>query len=175
MILGGTKVFSMRQQQLEKMQELKRNKNSSDNVQREPVYISGFLSEDRVIFFDNASQDFIFEKLVNALPVENKPLALKMIHEREKIESTAINQEISFPHARISGLDRIAAALAINRMDDQTRIFFLFVSPSEDIKGHLRFLAAASALFLTENLASLLAELNTGEDVLKMLRGIEHA
>ncbi|GEM_PF-2267693 len=143
-----------------------------------PILVSDYLSSKHIHFFETAcSQGFVLNELVGMLSFDNPVLISNAILEREQNASTVVTSEIAFPHARISGLGEIRAALGIcpagistNSGRDPIRLFFLFVSPVEDTRNHLRFLASTSSLFLKENFIDALMELKTREAVwLKIL------
>ena len=76
--------------------------------------------------------------------------ALRAILDREKAGNTQIGETVTIPHARVEGLARIQAALAITA-NGPIQICCLFVSPASDQRGHLTFLAQLAAFFREEN------------------------
>ncbi len=85
---------------------------------------------------------------------------LARVRERESGISTTLDTGLSLPHARVDGLKRISAALAVTPfgvVDPQQaqikiRATFLFFSPNrpESYTQHLQVLRGVAALFRTE-------------------------
>ena len=145
------------------------------------IRVSDYLTSDRIRFFENRpDHEFVFEELIKMIPFEDSASISAAIHAREEIGSTVITPGIAFPHARIPGLNQIAATLGICPDGVRTgpgkaliRLIFLFISPTENTRNHLRFLTSASSLFLTENLFDDLIALKTREAILEKIRGME--
>lgn len=76
----------------------------------------------------------------------------KAISEREKLGSTAIGKGVAIPHAKIKGvkkpllvLGRSAEGVNFNSLDgEKTYLFFLLISPQEEVGLHLKILAKIS-------------------------------
>lgn len=143
-----------------------------------PIFVSDYLSSKHICFFETpCTQEVVLNELVGMLSSDDSVSISNAIREREESGSTVVTSGIAFPHARISGLGEIRAVLGIcstgiqtNSEEDPIRLFFLFVSPVEDTRNHLRFLTSASSLFLKENFLHDLMELKTREAVwLKIL------
>jgi len=88
----------------------------------------------------------------------------KAILEREKLGSTAIGSGIAIPHAKIRGikkplliLGRSAEGVDFDALDgEKTYLFFMLISPQEEVGLHLKILAKISHLvrdkFIVERL-----------------------
>ena len=118
------------------------------------------------------------------MDLDDPALALKEVLYRELWGRTMIAPGLALPHARIPGMKRIAAALAIcpkgiaeASAADNNRpyLFLLFVGPTNDVQQHLAFLAAVSSLFQTEGLAERLMQMARPASVLAQLRAAEGA
>jgi len=85
-------------------------------------------------------------------------VALKALMEREETMSTGIGGGIALPHAKISGINKIHAVIAVkkNGMDFQAMdgkpvyIIVLILSPASDPVPHIQFLAAVTKLLSNE-------------------------
>ncbi|MBU6391238.1 MAG: HAD-IC family P-type ATPase [Planctomycetes bacterium] len=95
--------------------------------------------------------------------------------DREAIVTTG--QGMTFPHARIDGLKKTVALLAIsqrgvdfNATDGHlTYLFFLFLTPLEETELHLQILSKASAIFADKQLYHSLRRAKTAKAVLSIL------
>jgi PTS system nitrogen regulatory IIA component len=88
----------------------------------------------------------------------------KAILEREKLGSTAIGNGVAIPHAKIKGvkkplliLGRSAEGVDFDALDgEKTYLFFMLISPQEEVGLHLKILAKISRLvkdkFIVERL-----------------------
>ncbi|MDE2038710.1 MAG: PTS sugar transporter subunit IIA [Elusimicrobia bacterium] len=105
---------------------------------------------------------------------------LARVREREEGISTTLDIGLSLPHARVDGLERIAAALALlphgaadPRQPGVTiRAMFLFFSPNrrEAFTSHLQVLRGVSSLFARPGFFDSLLALREPAQVLELLR-----
>ena len=167
----------------------KKNTASSAPAQAAPtgkiVRVSDYLSEKHIIFFSaGPSKQQVLGSLIGALDLPDPTAALKAIMTREEAGSTVIAPGLALPHARLSGLGGIKAALglcpagvvdATSKEPAPIKIFMLFLGPSEDMRTHLAFLASVSSLFQVESLADALLQLTSPDAVLQKIREAEKA
>lgn len=107
---------------------------------------------------------------------------LARVREREQGISTTLDSGLSLPHARVDGLERVAAALAVLRQsvvdpkqpEPKVRAMFLFFSPNrqEAFTEHLHVLRGVSSLFQPA-LIDKLCGLDSAADVLAAVRAAE--
>jgi len=78
----------------------------------------------------------------------------KALWDREHEGRTVLENGLAIPHARIAGLERIKAVLALmpegyEDLDEKVRVkvLFLFYSPQEEFRSHLQLLARISRVF----------------------------
>ncbi len=143
--------------------------------------VSDYLSEKTIRFFSpDVSQQQILESLVGTLNVADPKTALKELTAREEKGATVITPGLAVPHARLTGLTCIVAALGICSAGVSyaanvglVRLFLLFLSPQEKMREHLIFLAGVSFLFQQEGLVETLSQLQTPEAVIAQIRGLE--
>ena len=134
------------------------------------VHLGEFLDEGRIVVFPpGATREQILRDLVRTLHLPNHAQALQAILEREKTGTTFIGSQVSVPHARLSGLSGIRAALGISA-DGPTRIWMLFVAPAENPEQHLRYLATVAAFFRGEGRVETLLALHSPAEILSFLR-----
>jgi PTS system nitrogen regulatory IIA component len=109
-----------------------------------------------------------------AIPLEQQHAILQAIEVREQCASTVL-PPVALPHARCPEVDRIVAALAINRNgvldnDHGVQILVSFVSPEKASAEHLRFLAGVAKLFRTREAIEELLDARSPAGVLDVLR-----
>lgn len=132
--------------------------------------ISDFLTEKQVLFFSaDVPKQPIFEDLVHSLELPDAAQALKAILNREQWGSTEITPGLELPHARIPGIKRVAPAMGIC----PSKIFVLFLGPTDHAEENLAFLASVSTLFQTQDLLKRLMNLKTPRAVLAEIRDAE--
>ena len=109
----------------------------------------------------------------NLLPSDEKAIA-DAVKEREGLGSTAMENGIAIPHARIEGIDRTAVIIGVSRLPVKfggaadTKVFFLVLAPKDNPAEHIQILAsiakaASSSLFVRMLLSS-----KTKEDVYQL-------
>lgn len=165
----------------------KKAPDSSPRAREPGSPISALLREEAVLLappgLDKAA---VLEAVVGALCRahglgEPAPL-LACVREREQGISTTLDSGLSLPHARIDGIERVAAALAIaphglrdpKQPDVKVRAMFLFFSPNrpEAFTRHLQLLRGVSTLFQSALISELCA-LKTPAHILARLRAAE--
>ena len=105
---------------------------------------------------------------------------LARVREREEGISTTLDMGLALPHARIDGLSKIAAALAVlprgvcdpKQPDVTVRAMFLFFSPNRQdaFTRHLQVLRGVSTQFGKPGLLEALSALQKPSEVLALLR-----
>lgn len=109
--------------------------------------------------------------------------AANLIREREAISGTAmVDIGVSIPHARIDGVDRIVAAMAVSSgavyevAAGLPISIVVLVLSSPDLTGeHLDFLSGVSHLLQSDRMRELLRHARTPADVVGLVRGSEVA
>lgn len=153
------------------------------------VRVGELLSEGSILILPGGqSKDQVLSTLVERLCRdcklgESAPFLEKVL-EREQGISTTLDTGLAVPHARVEGLDAIAAALGIlpqglidpKQPDLVIRAVFLFFSPArqELFTRHLHLLRGASALFQPALLEEA-ARCSSPAEVLKLIRSREKA
>lgn len=149
--------------------------------------VAPLLSED-VILFPPAGQDknAVLSELVAAVArkegLSDGAALLEKVQEREQGISTTLDTGLSLPHARVEGLERITAGMAVLKApitdpkhpDLPIRAIFLFFSPNkrEAFPLHLQLLRGVSSLFQ----APMIEQLSAAPDAaaaLKLVRALE--
>jgi PTS system nitrogen regulatory IIA component len=135
--------------------------------------VGDFLTNERIVLFnDKPSKEEILRELLKRLAVPNYAQALQLIMEREKAGPTLIGETIAIPHARLPGLKGLQIALGVVA-GGPIRVWLLFLSPAEDAKLHLTFLASLAALFQNPRHTEELLKLDSAPAVLDYIRQSE--
>ena len=93
--------------------------------------------------------------LSSKVPQLDRETLVRALLEREKLASTAIDQGVAIPHAKLPALPNLIACIGRKRagvdfesMDGQpTQLFFVLVAPENSTGVHLKALARISRLF----------------------------
>jgi Ca2+-transporting ATPase len=104
-------------------------------------------------------------------------LIIQQLLQRESVSSTGIGNGIAIPHIRLDGLKEPMVRLAIvkdgldfNAVDGKPcRIFFLFITPSDQTNTHLQILAKISSILRNEKLRVLLGNAGSPEQAYEIL------
>ncbi len=108
-------------------------------------------------------------------------LAVRRIHEREAVASTAmVDIGVSIPHARLEGISGIVAAMAVAPQavyhvgDGMPISIVVLVLSSPDLVGeHLNFLASLSMLLQSARFRQRVRNAATAEEVERLVRTSE--
>ena len=119
--------------------------------------ITDILVEDAVILdAESDTKSALLEEMAGALAAAVPGLEvdrlLKVLIEREGLQSTGIGEGVAIPHGKVVGLDGLVASFARSRkgidfdaIDRQpTHLFFLLVVPEHSAGQHLKALARIS-------------------------------
>ncbi len=109
--------------------------------------------------------------------IEDPKEILRLLLERETVDSTALGRGLAFPHARVDGLTKPVALLALSKRGvdfkaadgHAVHLFFLFLTPAEQTELHLQVLSQASAIFSYAELYHALRRMKSPQTVLSSL------
>ena len=129
----------------------------------------------------SAKDDLLAELAGSLCDVEtrlSRDELLRVLRERESLQSTGIGEGVAIPHGKIEGLDRLVATFArstrgvdFESIDGQpTQLFFLLVVPEQSGGQHLKALARISRFFRD---ASFREKLIAASDLDEIFRAIE--
>ena len=102
---------------------------------------------------------------------------LRVLEEREALQSTGIGEGVAIPHGKMPGLHRLIASFARSRVgvdfesiDGQpTQLFFLLVVPEHSGGQHLKALARISRFFRDAAFRTRLHEAQSLDDVCRAI------
>lgn len=117
------------------------------------------------------------QSLARAEPGLDEDRLLKVLVDRETLQSTGIGDGVAIPHGKLPGLGRLVASFARSRpgvdfdsIDGQpTHLFFLLVVPEHSGGQHLKALARISRFFRDASFRERLVEAETLEDVFRAI------
>ncbi len=110
----------------------------------------------------------------NSLSSKERDEIVSLVMERESLGSTAMENGIAIPHAKIDGLKKASVVIGISRLpidfggEKPSSIFFLVLAPADNPAEHIQILssiakAASSSLFVR-----MLASSKTRDDVYQL-------
>jgi PTS system fructose-specific IIC component len=125
--------------------------------------------------------DELVDIVVKSGKAKNKKALASAIAARENLGSTAIGNGVAVPHAKIDGIKhtvlafgRSAAGVDFNSLDgERTHLFFMLISPKEDIGSHLKILAKISHLIKDRFMVGLFKKAHSKKEVLSMISNLE--
>ena len=96
-----------------------------------------------------------------------------VIEEREMLGSTALENGIAIPHAKIEGLDKVSVVIGISRLPvafgapdgKGTNVFFLVLAPPENPSEHIQILSSIAKACSSQLFMRMLLSSKTKEDV----------
>ena len=117
------------------------------------------------------------EALAKVEPQIEADRLLKVLLEREALQSTGIGEGVAIPHGKMAGLDRLVASFArsgegidFDSIDGQlTHHFFLLVVPEHSGGQYLKALARISRFFRDASFRQQLTEAESLDDVVRAI------
>lgn len=150
------------------------------------IKLSGLLKESLIeLDLKGENKAEIIDELVDMVAgtgkVKNKKAFATALMEREKLGSTAIGNGVAVPHAKIDAISQTVLAFgrSINGVDfnsldgEKTHLFFMLISPKEDIGSHLKILAKISHLIKDRFMVGLFKKAKTKKEVLSIISNLE--
>ena len=150
------------------------------------IKLSGLLKDSSIeLGLEGKNKAEIISELVDVISksgkVKNKKALSDAIMEREKLGSTAIGNGVAVPHAKIEGIKqtvlafgRSVAGVDFNSLDgEKTHLFFMLISPKDDIGAHLKILAKISHLIKDRFMVGLFKNAKSKKEVLSIILNLE--
>jgi two-component system sensor histidine kinase KdpD len=132
------------------------------------------------IWKEPVEKQMVLQNLVELCMPADSPFrqeVWKRLQEREKQGGTFVGEDISFPHARISGIEEPIIALAINkdRIHDSEAnrsacIMILLLSPESPPNAHVTYLGEISRMARDDQWRRLVLESSTDDQVRMVIR-----
>lgn len=133
-----------------------------------------YLDEKRIVILPaGLTQSDTVKTLLTRLNLPNPTEALQAVTDRESIGSTIIESGLAIPHARLSGLNDIQAAIGISN-EGPVHVWVLFLGPQEDPQRHLAFLANIASFFQVEGRIEDLRVMKTSAEILDYIHRTEN-
>jgi len=113
--------------------------------------------------------------------LKNKKSLLNALLEREELGSTAIGNGVAIPHAKIDDIKepilafgRAHEGVDFNSLDgEKTYLFFVLISPKEEVGRHLKILARISHIIKDKFTVGLFKKAKDADEILKILSTAE--
>lgn len=113
--------------------------------------------------------------------IKNKKAIFEAIVEREKLGSTAIGNGVAIPHAKIKGIEKLILILGrstegvnFNSLDgEKTYLFFMLISPKEEVGSHLKILARISHVIKDKFTVERLKKIKIKAEVFPIISNVE--
>lgn len=150
------------------------------------IKLSSLLKENLIeLELEGKDKSEIIDELVDIIigsgKAKNKKALTAAIMARENLGSTAIGNGVAVPHAKIEGIKqtvlafgRSAAGVDFNSLDgEETHLFFMLISPKEDIGSHLKILAKISHLIKDRFMVGLFKKAHSKKEILSMISNLE--
>jgi len=108
----------------------------------------------------------------------NKAMITELIIKREELCSTALDNHIAIPHAKIPGINKTYLSLGVcNQGIDfgsidglKTKIFIMILHPEETGNQHLEILKSVSNLLIKNNIVNELLSLNSPKEIIDYVK-----
>lgn len=155
-------------------------------VEVKDVSISVILKQKYVsLNIENTEKDKVIAELVDVVAssgkVKNKKALLSALLERERLGSTGIGFGVAIPHTKVDvvkepilAFGRSQAGVDFNSLDGSpTYLFFMMISPKEEVGRHLKILAKISHIVKDKFTVGLLRKAKTQGDIIKVLEDAE--
>ncbi|MDP3790959.1 MAG: PTS sugar transporter subunit IIA [Candidatus Omnitrophota bacterium] len=150
------------------------------------IKLSSLLKESSIeLELEGKNKSQVIAELVNmackAGRIKNKKALADALTEREKLGSTAIGNGVAVPHAKIDGVKqavltfgRSSEGIDFNSLDgEKTYLFFMLISPKEDIGAHLKILAKISHLIKDRFMVGLFRKAKSKKEALLIISSLE--
>ena len=145
--------------------------------------ITDLISNDSIILdLEATSKKQVIEeisKFVSRKSNLNHEKIAEVLHEREEICSTAVDEGVAIPHGKLSGLNKIICILARSKkgidfdsLDEKpTHIFILILSPENSSNLHIQALSTISKIFKNPKLRESVLKSDTIDEIYDLIIG----
>lgn len=128
------------------------------------------VSTDKDGIIEELATLYAFEE---GLSEDKRKEIISTIEEREMLGSTAMENGIAIPHAKIGGLDKVSVVIGISRLPvafgapdgKGTNVFFLVLAPPENPSEHIQILSSIAKACSSQLFMRMLLSSKTKEDV----------
>jgi len=148
--------------------------------------LSDLLKENSIIEVKATDRDSVLKYFVKCIAEQNaginKDELFQKLLEREKMESTAIENNVAIPHCKIDKLKEAIVMIGIskdgvkfsNNDDNLTKVFFLVVSPSDSPALHLKILASVAKIAKSKELLKKIINFENLKDIKALIKEEEN-
>ena len=148
--------------------------------------ICDILKPDKIITeLKGESKEDVINELLDLFKNDSRVIDIskvkKAVLEREKIMSTAIGKLIAIPHAKSDAVKEMIAAFGkfnlpfdFNSLDSQpVYLVFLFVSTTNQVADHLKFLSRISRMMDNDDFKKNLLAAESSEEIFELFQNEE--
>ncbi len=119
----------------------------------------------------------LFGKLSKCSEVNDEKKCYEDLMERENLGSTGIGKGVAIPHAKTDGVDKIIMTIGISKNpiyfdsidDEDVRIFFMFLAPTNLSQEYLVLLAKISRFIREDKFREQLLNASSKEEIKEIL------
>ena len=144
--------------------------------------ITDFLSVQTIIpALANQDKPAVLDELAEWLAASyqslDKSKVLEVLHERERISTTAIGEGVAIPHGKLPGVERVLGVFARSPQGIDfasldgglTHLFFVLIAPENAAADHLKALARISRLLKDETFRRRLLAGQTSQELFTII------
>ena len=108
------------------------------------------------------------------LSEKEKDDIISLVMDREHLGSTAMENGIAIPHAKIEGLKKPAVVIGVSRLpidfggEKPSSIFFLVLAPADNPAEHIQILSSIAKIVSSQLFVRMLSSSKTKEDVYQL-------
>lgn len=116
----------------------------------------------------------VFEKN-SLLPVDKIEEIRKSVVEREYKGSTAMENSIAIPHAKVEGLDKAAVVIGVSRIgidfgaEEKSKVFFLVLAPADKPSEHIQLLSSIAKLCSSPVISRMMQNAKNADEIYQLL------
>lgn len=150
------------------------------------MLLSELLSVNHVkVPLDSRTKTDVLRELVGLVtagqPAADAEAILAAVGERERVLSTGIGSGVAIPHGKTPDIDQLVLAAGVSAQPIDfdaldgapVRVFFLLIGPESASGAHVKALSRISRLLRREHLRTELANANSPEAFLRIVRTSE--
>tara|TARA_Y100001970_G_scaffold290973_1_gene426488 strand:+ start:11310 stop:11765 length:456 start_codon:yes stop_codon:yes gene_type:complete len=145
--------------------------------------LSSLLNSNQIFLqLKSAEKEQFLENFISMLSTQEKTLNQSIIKDliikRENLCSTALDNHVAIPHAKIPGIDKTYISLAtcpegieFGSIDGKkTKILILILHPEEIGNRHLEILKSVSVLFTKENVINEILNFDNSQNLIEYIK-----
>jgi Kef-type K+ transport system membrane component KefB/mannitol/fructose-specific phosphotransferase system IIA component (Ntr-type) len=153
---------------------------------RTPAQLVDLLKKDQIILNLNSTErDEVIEELVSKAADKlsiNKEEMSRLVHERESLDGTGLENGVAIPHCRIPGLKGPKVILGLNQagadfhsMDQSlSKAVFLIITSDDDPQSQLELISQIATLFVNPEVTQKFINCKTASELVAFIKSHDH-